>query len=46
LTDNLLFPTWYDYLWFAFSTFVILHEPRATREADQRLDAHRGNVTW
>ena len=41
LTDNLPFPTWYDYLWFAFSTFVILNEPRTTREADQRLDAHR-----
>jgi Heavy metal associated domain 2 len=46
LTANPPFPTWYDYLWFAFSTFVILHEPRATHEADQRLDAHRGSVTW
>jgi len=40
LTENLPFPTWYDYLWFAFSTFVILHVPRATREAGQHLDAH------
>jgi Heavy metal associated domain 2 len=38
LTDNLPFPTWYDYLWFAFSTFVVLNGPRATRAADQRLD--------
>src|SRR5262249_234762 len=40
LTENLLFPTWYDSLWFAFSTFAILHIPRATREAGQRLEAH------
>jgi hypothetical protein len=40
-TENLPFPTWYDYLWFAFSTFVALNVPRATREADQRLNAHR-----
>ena len=39
-TDNLPFPTWYDYLWFAFSTFAILNMPRATREAGQRLEAH------
>ena len=38
--DNLPFPTWYDYLWFAFSTFAILNMPRATREAGQRLEAH------
>jgi hypothetical protein len=41
LTENLPFPTWYDYLWFAFSAFVALNGPRATREAVQRLDAHR-----
>src|SRR5215475_2765406 len=40
VTENLLFPTWYDYLWFAFSTFAMLHIPRATREAGQRLEAH------
>ena len=40
LTDNLPFPTWYDYLWFAFSTFAILNMPRAPLEAGQRLDAH------
>jgi hypothetical protein len=41
VTDNRPFPTWYDSLWFAFSTLVILHVPRATREADQRLHAPR-----
>lgn len=30
LTQQLLFPSWYDYLWFAFSTYVILHPPRPT----------------
>ena len=40
LTDNPPFPTWYDYLWFAFSTFVILNVPRVPLEAGQRLDAH------
>ena len=39
-TDNLPFPTWYDYLWFAFSTFAILNMPRATHEASQRLETH------
>jgi Heavy metal associated domain 2 len=38
-TENLPFPTWYDYLWFAFSTFVVLNVPHTTRETDQRLDA-------
>jgi Heavy metal associated domain 2 len=40
-TENLPFPTWYDYLWFAFSAFVALNGPRATGEADQRLNAYR-----
>ena len=40
LTENPPFPTWYDYLWFAFSTFAILNMPRATREAGQRLETH------
>jgi hypothetical protein len=30
LTEQLPFPAWYDYLWFAFSTYMILHIPRAT----------------
>src|SRR5215831_6831544 len=29
LTDTPPFPTWYDYLWFAFGTFAVLHVPRA-----------------
>jgi len=29
-TEPLPFPTWYDYLWFAFSTYMILHLPRPT----------------
>jgi len=40
VTENLPFPTWYDYLWFAFSTFAILNVPRATRETGQRPEAH------
>jgi Heavy metal associated domain 2 len=40
LTDNLPFPTWYDYLWFAFGTFAVLHVPRAPLETGQRLEAH------
>jgi hypothetical protein len=28
LTEQLPFPTWYDYLWFAFSTYMMLHPPR------------------
>jgi hypothetical protein len=40
LTDNLPFPTWYDYLWFAFGAFAILNVPRAPLEAGQRPDAH------
>ena len=31
-TENLPFPTWYDYLWFAFGTFAILNAPGATRD--------------
>ncbi len=38
-TENLLFPTWYDYLWFAFGTYVVLNAPRATREQGQSLEA-------
>jgi hypothetical protein len=40
VTDDLPFPTWYDYLWFAFSTFVALHVPRALLEPGERLEAH------
>jgi ABC-type polysaccharide/polyol phosphate export permease len=40
LTENPPFPTWYDYLWFAFRTFVVLHVPRATRETGQRPEAY------
>jgi heavy-metal-associated domain-containing protein len=40
LTDNLPFPTWYDYLWFAFGTFAILNAPRVPLETGQRLEAH------
>jgi hypothetical protein len=40
LTDNLPFPTWYDYLWFAFSTFVVLNVSHTTREQGQPLEAH------
>jgi hypothetical protein len=32
LTENLPFPTWYDYLWFAFGTFAVLNAPGVTRE--------------
>jgi len=39
-TDNLPFPTWYDYLWFAFSSFVVLNVPRAPLETSERLEAH------
>ena len=40
LTDNLPFPTWYDYLWFAFGTFAVLNVPRAPLEPGQRHEAH------
>jgi hypothetical protein len=30
LTEQLPFPAWYDYLWFAFSTYMILNLPRPT----------------
>lgn len=30
LTQQLPLPTWYDYLWFAFSTYVVLNLPRPT----------------
>jgi hypothetical protein len=39
LTDNLPFPTWYDYLWFAFSTFVVLNVSHTTPEQGQPLEA-------
>jgi hypothetical protein len=32
-TKHLPFPTWYDYLWFAFSSFMVLHPPRALPQA-------------
>jgi hypothetical protein len=32
-TENLPFPTWYDYLWFAFGTFAVLNAPGTTRES-------------
>jgi len=40
LTDNPPFPTWYDYLWFAFSTFMVLNVSHVPLEAGQRLAAH------
>jgi hypothetical protein len=40
LTENLPFPTWYDYLWFAFSAFVALNVPHTTREQGQPLEAY------
>src|SRR5262245_34212998 len=40
LTENLPFPTWYDYVWFAFSSFMVLNIARATREQGQPLEAH------
>lgn len=30
LTPQLPFPAWYDYLWFAFSTYMVLNTPRPT----------------
>ena len=39
LTENPPFPTWYDYLWFAFSSFMVLNISRATREQGQPLEA-------
>ena len=30
LAEQLSFPAWYDYLWFAFSTYMILHPPHPT----------------
>ena len=41
VTENLPFPAWYDYLWFAFSTFMMLKAPGATPEADRRLGTPR-----
>src|SRR5262245_52399621 len=38
-TENVLFPAWYDYVWFAFGTFVVLNAPRVTREQGQPLEA-------
>lgn len=32
LADRLPFPSWYEYLWFAFSTFVALHPSRSSSE--------------
>jgi hypothetical protein len=40
LTENLPFPTWYDYLWFAFGAFVALHVPHTTREQGPPLEAY------
>ena len=32
LTEQLIFPSWYDYLWFAFGTYVALNATRPVRE--------------
>ncbi len=32
LTEQLAFPSWYDYLWFAFGTYVALNPTRPVRE--------------
>jgi hypothetical protein len=32
LTEQLTFPSWYDYLWFAFGTYVALNATRPARE--------------
>ena len=32
LTESLTFPSWYDYLWFAFGTYVALHPTQSIRE--------------
>jgi hypothetical protein len=32
LTEPLTFPSWYDYLWFAFGTYVALNPTRPVRE--------------
>lgn len=32
LTEQLVFPSWYDYLWFAFGTYVALNPTRPVRE--------------
>ena len=32
LTEPLTFPSWYDYLWFAFGTYVALNATRLVRE--------------
>ena len=34
LADRLPFPSWYEYLWFAFSTFVALHPSRSSSEVN------------
>jgi hypothetical protein len=41
LTDNLRFPAWYDYLWFAFSIYMVLNVPHTTRDQGQPLEARR-----
>jgi len=32
LAEQVAFPTWYDYLWFAFGTYVALHPSRPAQE--------------
>lgn len=32
VTEQLPFPGWYDYLWFAFGTYMALHVPRPVRQ--------------
>jgi hypothetical protein len=39
-TEKLVFPTWYDFLWFAFSAFVVLN-PSAPQQTASQLWAGR-----
>ena len=31
LVEQVRFPAWYDYFWFAFGTFIALHPPAASK---------------
>jgi hypothetical protein len=30
VAEKVVFPNWYDFFWFAFSTFIVLNPPRST----------------
>jgi hypothetical protein len=34
-TEKLVFPTWYDFLWFAFSAFLVLNPPAPQRTTSE-----------